>query len=40
VTRPSSVKADGVAVPFEFIDCVMTVGLQPTSSPIQLAIEK
>ena len=40
VTRPSSVKADGVAVPFEFRDNVMSVSLQPSSNPVLLSLEK
>jgi hypothetical protein len=40
VTRPSSVKANGVAVPFEFRDNVMSVSLQCSSEPVLLALEK
>ena len=40
VARPSDVKANGVSVPFEFRDNVMSVSLQPSSKPVILALEK
>ena len=39
VTRPSSVKANGVDVPFEFRDNVMSVSLQPGDGPVRLVLE-
>ena len=40
VAHPSSVKANGVAVPFKFADNVMSVTLQPSKDPIVLTLEK
>ncbi len=40
VSRPSSVKANGVAVPFEFRDDVMSVKLPPSPKAVFLALER
>lgn len=40
VQKPSAVKVDGVAVPFTFLDNVMSVTLQPSAKPVMLTLEK
>ena len=40
VQKPSAVKANGQPVPFRFFGNVMTVNLQPSTSPVTLTLEK